>query len=162
MPRPSPRLLVCLAAAALAFQAPQPNAPAAHLADPFATGWLLDDTNNDGLADFLNGKIVVPAHPTAAENTAAANLAARAGFGVTGLTPPTVVNSEPPRGSRIWVGRSAVPAAVASELAPFDLAPGEGGVFSIGGNLAVIGADDAGLLAAADAYSARAPYQWRA
>ena len=37
----------------------------------------------------------------------------------------------------------------------------EGGVFLAGGNLAVVGADDAGLLAAAEAYSARAPYQWR-
>ena len=37
----------------------------------------------------------------------------------------------------------------------------EGGVFAIGQNLAVIGASDAGLMAAADAYAARAPYQWR-
>src|SRR5262249_38505898 len=37
----------------------------------------------------------------------------------------------------------------------------EGGVFAVGQNLAVIGASDAGLMAAADAYAARAPYQWR-
>src|SRR5262249_1108101 len=37
----------------------------------------------------------------------------------------------------------------------------EGGVFAVGGNLAVVGHDDAGLLAAAEAYAARAPYQWR-
>src|ERR1700722_15719522 len=27
------------------------------LADAFATGWMLADTNGDGLADFINGKI---------------------------------------------------------------------------------------------------------
>jgi hypothetical protein len=152
-------LILLLAAAAFAFQ----PAPSNHLADPFALGWFLEDTNGDGVADILNGRIVVPASPSAAQNAAAANLAARAAYGSTGLTPPLVVSADEDRagGPRIWVGKEAVPASAATELAAFPLAADEGGVFVIAGNLAVIGADDAGLLAAADAYSARAPSLWR-
>src|ERR1700733_13693914 len=155
---PTP-LVTLVVASAFAFQTPQSGNPAAvdRVADPFATGWMLVDTNGDGIADFINGKIVVPADPTAAENTAAANLAARLGFGSTGLTPPVVVTADRDSGGgpRIFVGRAA------GALKGFDLAADEGGVFAIGENLAVTGADDGGLLAAADAYAARAPYQWR-
>ena len=155
-----------LIASAFAFQRPSgPPAGPAALDDAFATGWMLVDTNGDGIADFVNGKIVVPAHPSAAENAAAANLAARMGFGATGLTLPIVVpaGANASDGPRIWVGRSAVPARFSNDLAA--LAPKldgqEGGVFAIGGNLAVIANDDTGLLAAADGYAARAPYQWK-
>jgi hypothetical protein len=139
-------LLVC----GYGFQTP-PGAPANHLADPFATGWMLTDTNGDGIADFVNGKVTVPAHPTAAENTGAANLAARLGYGSTGLTPPLVVNA--PAAMGISVARAA--------NAPVPLEPAEGAVLAVEGNLTVTGADDDGLLAAAEAYSARAPYQWK-
>jgi hypothetical protein len=157
------RLLIGLAvASAFAFQTPQPGAPADRVADAFATGWFLQDTNGDGIADFIAGKIVVPAHPTAAENTAAANLAARAGFASTGMTPPVVVraNADAGAGPRIFVGKDL--GKDAPELARVELAADEGGVFAAGGNLVVFGNNDAGLLAAADAYAARAPYQWRA
>src|SRR5579863_3661929 len=92
-----------LLAAAFAFQA---SAPADHVADPFATGWMLADTNEDGIADFIHGKIVVPAQPSAADNAAAANLAARVAYGSTGLTPPLVVNASADTGDgpRIFVG----------------------------------------------------------
>jgi hypothetical protein len=151
--------LALAVAGAFAFQTPQSggSAPVNRVADPFAIGWMLLDTNGDGIADFINGKIVVPTEPTAAENAAAANLAARLGFGTTGLTPPVVVPADHDSGGgpRILVGRAA------GALKDFDLAADEGGVFAVGDNLAVTGADDAGLLAAADAYAARAPYQWR-
>ena len=151
------RLVAALAlalalACAFAFQT-QPAA-VSPLADAFQTGWMLTDTNGDGIADFINGKVVVPAKATAAENAAAANLAARLGYGSTGLTPPLVVAAPAAGdGPRIWVGTEAAPAV--------KLEKGEGGVFLVRGNLAVVGADDEGLLAAAEAYSARAPYQWR-
>jgi len=148
-------------AAAFGYQAP----PAGHVADPFATGWLVTDTNGDGIADFIAGKIVVPRKPSAAENAAAANLAARAGFASTGMTPPVVIDaaSDPGSGPRIWVGKGAAPANLEAAWDEFahQLEKDEGGLFALGGGLAVVANDDAGLLAAADAFAARAPFQWK-
>jgi hypothetical protein len=132
-----------------------PQAPTLHLPDPFANGWMLVDTNGDGIADFIAGKIVVPANPTAAENAAAANLAARLGYATTGLTPPVVITAADDRkdGPRIYINQDDALRA--------QLLPDEGGVFEIGGNLFVVGNNDAGLLAAAEAYASRAPYAWK-
>ena len=161
---PKTPLFALLVLVACGFALQDSGAPA-RVADPFATGWMLMDTNGDGIADFVAGKIVVPAHPSAAENAAAANLAARVGYGSTGLTPPLVVTAAGDAGSgpRIFVGKDAVPASMASEAAALvaQLAKEEGGIFELHGNLALLGADYEGLLAAADACSARAPYQWR-
>ena len=134
----------------------------APLTDPFAAGWMVADTNGDGIADALTGKIVVPENPTAAENAAAANLAARVAYASTGLTLPLVVTVPgPSAGPRIWIGRAAPESATTEVRSVAEaLAPGEGGVFAVGENLAVVG-DDAGLGAAADGFAARAPYQWR-
>ncbi len=62
------------------------------------------------MVDFINGKVVVSAEPSAAENAAAANIAARLGFQTTGLTPPVVVTAAEASGSgaRIWIGKGAV------------------------------------------------------
>ena len=147
----------------LAYQ--QPPVPPNRLADPFSVGWMLTDTNGDGVVDFVPGKVVVSAHPSAAENAAAADIAARLGFGSTGLTPPIVISSAEDRGDgpRIYVGRGAVPSRLSSavEERSNKLQSDEGGVFAIEANLAVLGHDDAGLLAAAQAFAARAPYIWR-
>jgi hypothetical protein len=126
-----------------------------HLLDPFAAGWMVSDTNGDGIVDFVPGKVVVPANPSAAENAAAADIAARLGFASTGLTLPVVVSAAEVRGNgpRIFVGRSA--------RVDYQLASEEGGVFKAGENLAVVGYDDAGLLAAAEAFAARSPYLWK-
>ena len=140
-----------LLACSFAFQTPPASAPAGRVADPFATGWMVVDTNGDGIADFIAGKIVVPADPSAAQNAAAANLAARVGFASTGMTPPLVVT-----------GATAGPRIVIGGTAPVALEKEEGGIFLSGSDLTLTGADDAGLLAAAEAYAARAPYQWRA
>jgi len=134
--------------------APAASAPAP-LEDAFATGWMLADTNGDGLADFIYGKIVVPENPSASENAAAADFAARLGYGSTGLTPPLVVNRA--EGSpRILIGRAA------SDPLAAQLETDEGAVVAQGQNLAVIGASGAALVAAAEGYASRAPYQWRA
>src|SRR5436309_15723141 len=104
-----------LAAAALvcayAFQQSEPVAPN-HLLDPFATGWLLIDTSGDGIADFVAGKVVVPDDPSAAQNAAAANIAARLGYGSTGLTPPVVVTNteDTTTGPRITIAIDGAPA----------------------------------------------------
>ena len=34
------------------------------LADAFSSGWMLTDTNGDGVIDFIAGKVVVPAAPS--------------------------------------------------------------------------------------------------
>src|SRR5579864_8618513 len=68
-------------------------ARAENLSDPFAAGWMLVDTNGDGIADAVVGKIIVPDHSSAAENAAAANFAARIGYGSTGLTLPIVITA---------------------------------------------------------------------
>jgi len=102
--------IFCVTQQKHAFAQAPPPAPAStnHLSDPFATGWMLADTNGDGIADEITGKIVVPDHPTAAENAAAANLAARFGYGSTGLTLPLVLAApESPAEPRIWIGRAA-------------------------------------------------------
>jgi hypothetical protein len=134
------------------------------LSNSFAAGWMIADTNGDGLPDAINGKIVVPPAPTSAENAAAANWAARLAYGSAGLTLPLVViASEAPKDApRVWIGKAAVPAAAQQTLAPLiaGLEKGEGGVFVAGNDLAVVGNDDAGLLLAANSFSARAPYQW--
>ena len=83
--------VVCLLALSslIAYQAD--TSRPGHLADPFAAGWMLSDTNGDEIIDFISGKVVLPAHPTAAQNAAAADLAARLGYATTGFTPPVVI-----------------------------------------------------------------------
>lgn len=143
-----------LLAVAFAFQTPPPAAAPDRVADPFATGWMLADTNGDGIADFVNGKIVVPDQASAAHNSAAANLAARIAYGSTGLTPPLVIpaSADTGDGPRFYIGKP---------IPGITLETGEGAIGSLAGNLALFANDDAGFDAAAEAYSARAPYQWR-
>jgi hypothetical protein len=157
-----PSLIVIALALACAFAFQTPPTPVDRVADPFATGWMLVDTNGDGIADFINGKVVVPTNPSAAENASAADLAARLGFGSTGLTMPLVVTASASLGTapRIQVEKAPYSSRELATLAAL-LEKQEGGVFLSDGNLAVIGTDSEGLLAAAEAYAARAPYQWR-
>jgi hypothetical protein len=135
----------------------------------FQMGLMVQDTNGDQIADAICGHIIVPKSPSVAENTAAANLAARMGYETSALTLPIVVpaTGQTAKGctaekANLWVGREALSAGgtalVDQEIAQFQI--GEGGVFSVTGGLLVAGADAGGLLAAADGYSARAPYQW--
>ncbi len=158
------RLSLFLAALASFFAHPAvqvpPPQPPSHLSDPFAAGWLLVDTNGDGIVDSIAGKIVVPANPSAVECAAAASLAARLGYESTGMTPPVVITETEDHhdGPRIYVRSNA---AVFDAKLQNLLIPEEGGVFRAGDNLLVMGRDDAGLLAAADAYASRAPYAWK-
>src|SRR5690348_2585833 len=106
MPRFVYPAVAALTLAVLMAQAPQTAPLSSRLTDPFASGWMLADTNGDGIADFINGKIIVPANPSAAENAAAANFAARVAYGSTGHTPPLVMTAAGDRadGPRIWIG----------------------------------------------------------
>ena len=166
--RRPPRFALCIASlfafsTLIGYQSDSPLQ--GHLADPFAAGWMLSDTNGDEIVDFISGKVVVPAHPTAAQNAAAADLAARLGYATTGFTPPVVISAgeDRPDGPRIYVGRDAVPSKYSTAMAGYSdrLQPAEGGVFTLDDDLIVLGRDDTALLAAAEAYAARAPYIWR-
>ncbi len=162
--------LVCaLASAFVAFRtnaAVDENSAANgnHVINAFTSGWMLLDTNGDGIADGIHGTIVVPQAPTSTQNAAAANWAARLAFGSTGLTLPLVVTAvdAKPELPHVWIGKEAAPAGAIQEWASViaDLGNGEGGVFEAGNGLAVIGTDDAGLSIAAGSFSARAPYLW--
>lgn len=143
-----------------------PAVSANPLEHAFEKGWVLEDTNGDNIADFVHGHVVVPAEPSAAENVAAANLAARLGYETTGLTMPVVQTATQSAGQasgpKIFVGSRALPAAAFADLTPLVslLGLGEGGVFLSGDDLAVIGADAPGLMAASTDFAARSPYQW--
>ena len=142
----------------------RPGTPG-HLHDAFAAGWMLVDTNGDEIIDAVNGKVVVPTEPSEAENTAAAEFAARIGFASTGITPPLVISApeDHDSGPRIWVGAASAPSKYKVEIANLlnQLQQNEGGVFELQGNLVVLGQNDAGLLAAAEGYAAHAPYIWK-
>ena len=147
----------------------QPATLASSLEDVFHLGVIVQDTNGDKIADAICGHVIVPKTPGVAENTSAANLAARLGYETSALTLPVVVSTVMPPGklcvapaNDIWVGRDALPAAGVSGVDPLltELQIGEGGVFAVPGGILFAGGDPGGLIGAAAAYSARAPFQW--
>src|SRR3981081_1952647 len=158
-------LFAVLCTVAVYLSGQHPASSGDHLTGAFSPGWMLIDTNGDGLVDAVAGKIVVPDHSSATENAAAADLAARVGYATTGLTPSIVIDAaaDKSNGPRIWVGQAAVPARYTAQLTDMAarLAAEEGAVFVLDGNLAVIGKDDVGLLAAAEAFASRMPYLWK-
>ena len=158
------------AAAPPAASAP-PQATTTPIEDPFRLGLMVEDTNGDKIADAICGHILLSKSPSAAENTAAANLAARLGFETTALSLPIVLAApasmpKAPAGCQqpvnLWIGSKAnnLPANSPIESSLAALQIGEGGVFVTPGGLLIAGSDEAGLLVAANAYSAHAPYQW--
>jgi len=147
---------------------PQPTS-ATIIEDIFRIGLMVQDTNGDKIADALCGHVIVPKDPGVAENTAAANLAARLGYETSALTLPVVVNNAEPSGkfcpatnTNIFVGRESVAAASIPGVDALlgELQIGEGGVYVVPGGVLVAGADPSGLIAAGDAYSAHVPFQW--
>ncbi len=162
-------LLLPLAIASSRDVFAQEVAPESLLENAFKLGAVLQDTNNDKIADAVCGQIIVPQSPTAAENVAAANLAARFGYETAGITLPLVTG---PGGKvrticasdliPVWIGNKAIPSADAAWIQKrlSELQMGEGGVFALGKGLAIVGADDIGLMAAGNAYAARAPFEW--
>lgn len=162
--------VLLISAHALAAQSGTPQMaahPESLLENPFQPGALLVDTNGDSIPDAVCGHIMVPAQASEAENAAAANLAARLGYETSAMTLPLVVvaPSAPQPGCKqatdIWIG-NALPQSERATIAPLldNLGLGEGGVFLVPGGLAIQARDAVGLLDAADALAARAPYLW--
>ncbi len=151
-------------------EAPPPRQPSL-IEDAFRLGSLLRDTNGDNIADAVCAHVIVPDSADEAENTAAANIAGRLGYESSGITLPIVTTTGTvasfkaqcsPQAVQLWIGRRALPQGASTELESItsQLQLGEGGVFAVRGGLAFVGADSLGLLAAANAYAARAPFQW--
>jgi hypothetical protein len=150
-----------------------PAAPpddSAGLAAAFGASGLVRDTNGDGLADAVAGRIVVPASPTVREIQAAANLSARLGFETTALTLPLVVrDTESTVGQMpLLVGRANAVVARLEQQGALDLKSlqkGQGLIASVRGAggepaLVIAGADDDGTLAAANELASRLPRLW--
>jgi hypothetical protein len=149
--------------------AAQPGHSESLLENAFKLGTILRDTNGDSIADEVCAHIIVPDSSDEAENAAAANIAARLGYETSGVTLPIVTTpsgsaktSCSPQATSIWIGRRALPASENGQIqgVASELQMGEGGVLAVNGGLAIVSADPVGLLAAANTYAARAPYQW--
>ncbi len=133
------------------------------LADLFVAGLegregpgLLRDENADGVPDRLGATFVLPPNPTLAERVAAAEVAARLGFETMALDLPLVLGATPGRVA-VLIGRRALAEAglAAADFEVGELKEGEGAVAVAETGappqrwLAVLGADDEGLLRAA-------------
>jgi len=125
--------------------------------------------------DAIHAKIVIPAQGAPEDVAAAANIAARLGFESSAFTPglgafDSDVTPGPGTPPLILVGRtnSLVQRLVTEKkIEVGGLKPGQGLValvesaFGDASALVVVGADDAGTLAAGAAVSARLPYVWQ-
>lgn len=135
-----------------------------------ATG-VVRDTNDDGLADRVAARIVVPASPTVREIQAASNLAARLGFETTAFTLPIVIRDTdaiPSGALPILLGGSnrLVKGLPPGSIDLGALTKGQGLIATVrvpghaGDALVVAGRDDEGTLAAAIEVAARLPRLW--
>jgi Zinc carboxypeptidase len=142
---------------------PAPNT-AADLATLFAPGGVLQDRNGDGVVDFVNARIVLGEKPSAADVSAAADLAARLGFETMAMNLP--LSATPERGTTMFIiGRDGAQHAGLSPLAALAaLGPGEGLVSTTssrgGPAVLVAGSDAAGTMAAAELLAGRLPRVW--
>jgi len=116
------------------------------LEDLFSRGFLLEDRNGDGLTDFVNARLVLGETPSPAVVAAASDVAARLGFETMAMDLP--------------FDESAAGPLIEFRLAGSPLRPGEGRVTIEPGRVAVGGADDEGLRAAASALASRLPHLW--
>jgi hypothetical protein len=142
-----------------AGQAPPSTSP--DLAGVFGPRGITRDSNDDGIADSVAARVIVPAALTVEDGAAAVNLAGRLGFETSSMTLPLVLrdNAVPqPAGIElpILVGRSNsfVRALIArGDLSIDTLLPGQGLITVVraplGGpdGVVIVGGDDKGTLA---------------
>ena len=135
---------------------------------------LTRDTNDDGLADAVAARIIVPAAASLPDLEAATNLAARLGYETTALSLPLVVRDDnvpqpPSIAVPILVGREnrfTKPLIAAHTVDVSGLKAGQGLIAAVrsplGGpdGLVVIGGDDEGTLNAGVELAARLPRVW--
>lgn len=153
--------------------APPPADAPASLSSLFSlSSGFVYDTNDDGIADAVAARVVVPALPSLEDIQAASNLAARLGFETSALTLPVVIRETEtiPQGALpILVGATNRSVARLAQEGAIDLAalkPGQGLIAAVSltpGNrraLVVAGPDGKGTLAAANVLAARLPRLW--
>ena len=163
-------LTLVIAGMALASQAPHLQGETAELAfdSLFNLGAVLEDRNGDGIADFVNVRIVVPEAASPSDISGAAEIAARLGYETTATDIPLVVADtgiEPASAGQplILVGRNNK-WVDEKKLGSGQLAAGQGAAVLVGSAfgsndaLMVFGADEAGSLAAARAVASRVPF----
>jgi hypothetical protein len=172
------RACACALLTLLILTSPEPRAAAPlrdgtpALSSIFGPAGLVRDTNSDGIADSVAGRIVVPAAPSVREIQAAANIAARLGFETSGLTLPLLVRDSDARATEalpILLGGSNALVAKLAERGAIELKSlkaGQGLIAAVaspaGDGLAAViaGADDQGTLAAANEFAGRLPRMW--
>ena len=116
------------------------------LEDLFSPGFLVEDRNGDGLADFVRAGLALGESPSPGVIAAASDVAARLGFETMAMDLPLAGTA----GGPVIEFRGAVGT----------LRAGEGGVTLEPGRVVVSGADDEGLRAAAAALAGRMPHLW--
>ena len=146
--------------------------PSLELDSFFRLGAILEDRNGDEIADFVNVRIVVPEASSPSDIAGAAEIAARLGYETTATDLPLVVtdsriDAAQVRQPLILIGRNNrwVTALLnESKLALSDLNASQGEAilvlspFGAGDALVILGADEAGTLAAARAVASRMPF----
>jgi hypothetical protein len=132
------------------------------LSDFFKPGIVWQDRNGDGAVDFVDARVVLPDTPTSAELAAAADVAARLGYETSAMNLP--VGHED--GASIFIGAKSLSKAgvTADALGATGLRASDGfvGAFLFEGKpaVAILGADDAGLTAAAVMFAGHLPHIW--
>ena len=144
------------------------------LGNLLAPGYILQDRNGDGVIDFVNAKIVLPAATSEAEIAAAANLAARLGYETSAAnlnlttTDTARVASYNEPVILIGAGNALIARGGPALGRALDgLAPGQGAAvripanaFFTRGGVLLTGNDGSGLLAVADYVAGRYPSVW--
>ena len=139
----------------------------------FTQGFLLKDSNDDGITDCLNTRIILSGEASAEEIAAACNIAARLGFETMGLDLPIVLRDSDPSDraalNPILLGKdNKVLLRLVKEgrIKLEECGSGEGLIQlhapSLNSDWTVIvaGVDDAGTRAAANYVAMRMPYLW--
>ena len=137
----------------------------ASVTDFFVPGTVFQDRNGDGVVDFVDASIALPDHASAGELAAAADVAARLGYETSAMNLPIaradvsradVARAFEASGTTISINPKSLPDASG-------LKAGEGVVTAFTNDkpqVAIAGADDAGLMAAAVMFAGHAPYVW--
>ncbi|HEY7286664.1 MAG TPA: M14 family metallopeptidase [Vicinamibacterales bacterium] len=148
------------------------QAPPATLSDFFKPGIVFQDRNGDGAVDFVAARIALADRPTPGETVAAASVAARLGHETSAMTLPVprlvgsgTLGQDASSGGDpiVFVGAKSVPRSVATAdaLGVAALKPGDGLVAALTASgkpaIALLGGDDAGLMAATVTF-ARLPF----